>query len=207
MGRARMQDDLTEPDAATLATRRTTSGSAASRAVGRLILRGMGWRIEGSPPDVPKAVMIGAPHTSNWDLLLALGVRLSLGLPLSWMMKREAFWWPMGPVWRSLGGIPVDRRDARALPRQMARWFGSVDQGWLGIAPEGTRESVTRYKRGYLHIAKAAGVPVIIVGVDAPRKTVVFDRVWQPGPDINADNAAIRDYIRARYSGMIASRN
>ncbi len=178
------------------------AGNRLTQSIGRLVYRLMGWRLEGDLPNVPKAIIIGGPHTSNWDLALAMGAMLDKGLRFSWMMKREAFVWPLGPLWRALGGIAIDRRDARDVPQQMADWFGSVDAGFLGITPEGTRKPVTEYRRGYLRIAHAAGVPVFIAGIDAARRTVVLDRLWPLTPDIDSDNAAIRDFVRANYNGI-----
>ncbi len=177
-------------------------GNRFTRFIGRSIYRLMGWRLTGDLPNVPKAIIIGGPHTSNWDLALAMGAMLDKGLKFSWMMKREAFVWPLGPLWRALGGIAIDRSDAKDIPQQMADWFDSVDAGFLGITPEGTRKAVTEYRRGYLRIAHAAGVPVFVVGIDAARKTVVLDRLWPLSADIDADNAAIRDFVRATYNGI-----
>ena len=190
------------PDAAVAPPRYPRAGNALTRSAGRLIYRAMGWRLEGELPNLPKAIIIGGPHTSNWDLALAMGAMLSEGLRFSWMMKREAFIWPLGPLWRALGGVAIDRKAARDVPAQMAAWFDSVEQGFLGITPEGTRKAVESYRRGYLRIANAADVPVFVVGIDAARRTVVLDRLWPTTPDMDADNAAIRTYIRTRYNGI-----
>ncbi len=197
-----MSGSLTHTQAHADALAYPRAGNPLTRAVGNLILRAMGWRVEGELPPLRKALLICAPHTSNWDLALCLGAMLSRNLRFSWMMKREAFFWPLGPVWRALGAVEVDRSHGSSLPKQMARWFDCVDAGYLGLMPEGTRHGVSDFKRGYLHIAKAADVPLFIVGIDAQRKVMVLDRIWELGPDMRADNAAIRDYIRSRYEGM-----
>ena len=199
-----MQTDTLDSDTdVTIAPFYPRSGNAFTRALGRLILRVMGWTVEGELPPLRKALLICAPHTSNWDLALCLGAMLSRGLRFSWMMKREAFFFPLGPVWRALGAVEVDRSRGSSLPKQMARWFDSVDAGYLGLMPEGTRHGVSEFKRGYLHIARAADVPLFIVGIDARRKVMVLDRVWELTDDMRADNAAIRDYVRGRYEGML----
>ena len=180
------------------------AGNAFTRWLGRVWLGLMGWRIAGELPDVPKAILVGAPHTTNWDLPLALAMRLATGLDYSWMMKAEAFAGPTGGFFRRLGGVPVDRKAARDKIGQMADWFASRDRAYLGITPEGTRSKVEEWKTGYLRIAEAAHVPVVIAGVDGRNRTLVFDRVWPTTGDIAADNAAIRDYVRANYSGWRA---
>jgi 1-acyl-sn-glycerol-3-phosphate acyltransferase len=162
----------------------------------------MGWKIEGELPNQPKVIVIGGPHTSNWDLLLAMGTMLAVGLKFSWMMKREAFFWPLGALWRKLGGIPIDRKAKLDIVGQMKEKFDAADALWLGITPEGTRSKVERYKTGYLRLSQGIGVPLLIVGIDAPRKTVVLDRLWTPEGEIETENAAIRDYIETTYQGI-----
>ena len=166
----------------------------------------MGWTIEGEWPDEPKLVVVGSPHTSNWDLLLAIGMLLSMNLRLSWMMKAEAFVWPFGGLFRRLGGIPIDRKAAGSVVEQTTAVFNARERMYLGITPTGTRSSTADYRKGYLRIAQGAGIPVFIAGVDAPRKTLVLDRIFPLTSDIGADNAAIQSYVRSRYRGMNANR-
>ena len=177
-------------------------GNGLTRWIGRTILTSMRWRVEGKLPNEPKVIVIGGPHTSNWDLILAMSTMLALGLRFSWMMKKEAFFWPLGALWRALGGIPIDRKAAGSMTQQMADWFNSVETGWLGMTPEGTRSSVRDYKRGYLRISNAAQVPIFIVGIDAPKKRVVLDRIWPTTGNVEADNNAIKTYIDSNYKGI-----
>jgi len=158
-----------------------------------MILKSMGWTLHGKLPDEQKVIVIGGPHTSNWDLPLAMGSMLSMGLKFSWMMKKEAFIWPLGGLWKALGGIPIDRK---------AKFFAAHDNIWLGLTPEGTRAKVERYKTGYLRMAKAADVPLFIVGIDSVNKRVVLDKVWHPKGDIETENAAIKTYVETTYVGI-----
>ena len=176
------------------------------RFIGRTILALMGWRIVGEWPAEDKLVIVGAPHTSNWDLPLSLGMQMSTNLRLNWMMKAEAFVWPLSGLFKALGGIPVDRKQAGDVVEQTKAVFDSRDKMYLGITPTGTRSSKAGYRKGYLRIAQGAGVPVFIVGVDAPRKRLVLDRLWPLTGDIDADNEAIRTYVRANYTGINAER-
>jgi len=177
-------------------------GNAITRLIGDLMLKAMGWTITGKLPNLKKAIIIGGPHTSNWDLALAMGSMLSVGLKFSWIMKKEVFFWPLGRLWKRLGGIPIDRRADIDFIGQVKAFFDNNEKIWLGLTPEGTRAKVERYKTGYLRMAKAAGVPLFIVGVDGKTKRVVLDRVWEPKGEIDAENAAIKSYIEANYSGV-----
>lgn len=177
------------------------------RLVGHAILRVMGWRLVGEFPSCPKYVIALAPHTSNWDLALGMGSLWSRGMRISWMMKREAFIWPLGPLWRALGGIPIDRRNAGDVTAQAVRWFDSRRSAVLAITPEGTRRAVPHYRKGYLRIARGAGVPILIAGIDSRNKTILLDRLWHVGEDLDADNMAIRDYVRANFRGVRPSRD
>ena len=177
-------------------------GNGLTRWIGDMILKAMGWTIHGELPNLKKAIIIGGPHTSNWDLFLAMGSMLSVGLKFSWMMKKEAFFWPLGALWKTMGGIPIDRGADIDFIGQLKAAFAAEDKVWLGITPEGTRSKVDRYKTGYLRIAKGVGVPLFIVGIDSVNKRVVLDKLWNPAGEIEAENAAIKDYIESHYVGI-----
>lgn len=177
-------------------------GNRFTRWLGRSILGAMGWRLEGELPNLKKAILIGGPHTSNWDLFLAMGSMLTMGLKFSWLMKREAFFWPFGRLWKALGGIPIDRKAQKDIIGQVKDWFDSQDAIWLGLTPEGTRSRVEQYKTGYLRMAAEVGVPLFLVGIDSTQKRVVLDRLWHPKGDIATDNAEIKAYIETHYNGV-----
>ena len=178
-------------------------GNAASRWFGQTILRALGWKIIGQLPDSKKAIILGGPHTSNWDLIIALASMLSVGLRFSWMMKKEAFFWPLGPLWRSVSGVAIDRKSKNNITEQMTEWFRNNDNVWLGLTPEGTRTKVQRFKKGYLRIAKAANVPIFIVGIHGDRKEVILDKIWNcTGKNNDEDNAAIKAYYDANFVGI-----
>ena len=177
-------------------------GNAITRWIGDMVLRAMGWKIVGQLPNLKKAIIIGGPHTSNWDLFLAMGSMLSVGLKFSWMMKKEAFFWPLGGLWKAMGGIPIDRGADIDVIGQLKAAFAAQDKVWLGITPEGTRSKVERYKTGYLRISKGVGVPLFIVGIDSKNKHVVLDKLWDPVRDIETENASIKSYIETHYKGI-----
>lgn len=177
-------------------------GNALTRWIGDRILGAMGWTLHGKLPNLKKAIIIGGPHTSNWDLFLAMGSMLSVGLKFSWMMKKEAFFWPLGGLWKALGGIPIDRGAKIDVVGQVKEFFETQDKVWLGLTPEGTRSKVERYKTGYLRMAKGVGVPLFIVGIDSVNKRVILDKLWEPTGEIDVENAAIKNYIETTYVGI-----
>lgn len=179
-------------------------GNALTRFIGRSVLYLMGWKVAGQFPDEPKGVIIGVPHTSFWDFFLAMAFMLSIGIRFNWLMKKEGFIFPFGPLLRYMNGIPVDRSRSNDLTTQMVDWFGKNDKAWLTIAPEGTRKNVKRMKTGYLRIAKAVDVPVVIVGLHKPTREI---RIQEPFPltgDIDNDNNAIKEFADANFVGVRA---
>ena len=111
-------------------------GNEFTSALGRAMLRVLGWRIEGDFPNVPKAVIIAAPHTSNWDGAITLGTVLALRLGLSWMGKAAMFRWPFGRLLRWMGGIPVDRSATRGMVQASIETFKGKEQMLMVIAPK-----------------------------------------------------------------------
>ncbi len=177
-------------------------GNRFSKWIWGKVLDVMGWNIVGQFPEEPKLVFIGAPHTSNWDFIIAIASMQAAGIKASWMMKKQAFFWPLGGWFKSMGGIPIDRGAKMDITTQMAEWFKSVDQGYLGITPEGTRSKVDKFKKGYLRIAYAAGVPVFLVAIDGANKQVVLDKIMPLTFDTEKDNRKIKAYYDKNYQGI-----
>ena len=153
-----------------------------------------GWRVAGEFPDVPKLVLIAAPHSSNWDVVWGLLVKIGLRLDVHFIGKREAFFWPLGPILRAFGGIAIDRSAAHGVVGAMREEFARRPGFWLAIAPEGTRKKVDKWKTGFWHIAREANVPILPVYFHYPEKTVGLGPLLQPGADIDADMAQIHAF-------------
>jgi 1-acyl-sn-glycerol-3-phosphate acyltransferase len=132
-------------------------------------LRLSGWRVEGRIPEDGKAVVIAAPHTSNWDLPLMLAVSYVLGIRPAWLGKVELFRWPFGGLMRWLGGLPVDRRVRQNLVQQAVARLDAVERLYLVIPPSGTRSRATHWKSGFYHIACGARVPIVCAFLDYRR--------------------------------------
>ena len=161
----------------------------------RIMMRLSGWRIEGKLPDLPKFVLVGAPHTSNWDFILFLGVIFSLRANVRFMGKAELFRFPVGWFFRYCGGVPVDRKKSTGLVEQMVKVCDESEKFILTIAPEGTRHHVTEWKRGFYHIAKSAGIPLVMAVVDGRHKTVRIGQVFHPTDDMEADMKTIKGFF------------
>lgn len=179
-------------------------GNRFTRWLGRVVLRCIGWRMVGRLPSEKKLIIVGMPHTSNWDFIIAMACMQSVGLKVSFMMKREAFVWPFGVFFKYLGGVPIDRSSRSDVTSQMVNWFDRNENVWMGITPEGTRSKVGEYKKGYLRISKAAGVPIALIGIDARSKEVVLHQdIWEyTGKNNDEDNAAIKNFVDANFFGI-----
>ena len=159
----------------------------------RIIMRLAGWRVDGKLPDIPKFILIGAPHTSNWDFVLFLGLIFYLRANVHYMGKAELFRFPIGWFFYYCGGVPVDRKKSTGLVDQMVEACNKADKFILTIAPEGTRHYVTDWKRGFYYIAKSAGIPIVMGQVDGKHKTIhILKDVFHPTDDIEADMKAIK---------------
>jgi 1-acyl-sn-glycerol-3-phosphate acyltransferase len=148
------------------------SGGPITRLVGRAGMRLLGWRLEGEFPNIPKMVLIVAPHTSNWDFIVGLAVKFRMGLHARWLGKHTIFRGPAGNLFRLLGGIAVDRSAAHNVVSESVRAFEDSERMILVITPEGTRKRVAEWKTGFWHIARGAGVPILPVTFDWGRKVV-----------------------------------
>ncbi|MDX2170634.1 MAG: lysophospholipid acyltransferase family protein [Deltaproteobacteria bacterium] len=168
--------------------------------LGRIYLRLFGWRLEGALPRISKAVVIAAPHTSNWDLPHMLAVSWALGVRPAWLGKREIFRFPFGGLMRWLGGVPVDRSVRANLVEQVAQRFAAADRLFLVVPPSGTRSRAAHWKSGFFHMARTAGVPILCAFLDYHRK------VGGLGPCIQSSGVAAIDMpaIRAFYDTVTA---
>ena len=167
------------------------------RLVGAGFLRVSGWRLEGRlPPGLAKAVVIAAPHTSNWDLPFMLAVAFALGVRPSWLGKKELFGRPFGWVMRALGGVPVDRSRRTNLVEQAVQRFAERDALMLVIPPSGTRSRAAAWKSGFYHVARGARVPIVCAFLDYERKAGGIGPVFVPSGDLGADMERLRVFYR-----------
>ncbi|MGB3212661.1 MAG: lysophospholipid acyltransferase family protein [Desulforhopalus sp.] len=158
------------------------------------LLSWFGWRVEMEEVLDDKILIIGAPHTSNWDFPLTLLALSALGLRFSWIGKHTIFKGPLGSFFRSIGGIPVNRKVRSSFIDAMVSAFSQREQLVLAIAPEGTRAKKNHWKAGFYHIAVKAQVKICFGFIDYPTKTIGLGPTFIPSKNIVSDFEVIRKF-------------
>ena len=161
-----------------------------------IFFRLMGWKVDVTVEIPKKCIFSIAPHTSNWDFLVGQLYALTQGVTAGFLMKKEWFFWPLGPLFRSLGGIPVYRQKNCSLTDVLADTARESETFRLAITPEGTRSLVDTWKRGFYYIAQKSGIPILLFAIDAQNRTVVCHRMFEPTGDVEADMREIMEYYR-----------
>ncbi len=156
----------------------------------------LGWRALIEFPKVDNYVVIAAPHTSNWDFPLGIVAAKAIGLKVHWLGKHTIFKWPFGWFFRAIGGTPVHRNGGLNYIQQMAELFALPEPMVLALAPEGTRSKTDHWKSGFYHIARAAGVPIVMCYFDFAAKEVGVGGTFYPGNDIEEDFDRIREFYK-----------
>lgn len=163
-----------------------------------------GWNLVADLPPVQKYLLIGAHHTSNWDLPIVLLMMAALGLRLRWVGKDTLFKGPQGILMRWLGGIPVERGARKNFVEQIVDLYNERKDMVITIAPEGTRSAVDHWKTGFYHIASGAQVPVAMGFLDYSRKTCGIGGYFYPTGNMDTDLGILRDFYATkigRYPG------
>ena len=171
-------------------------GNRFTRWLGRTILRAGGWTIAGDWPDLPRLVVIAAPHSSGWDAFWGLAAKLAMGVDITFIAKAELFRGPLGWLLRRFGGLPVNRSAPGGIVEQTAARIRRSERMWFVLAPEGTRRPVEHWKTGFWKIARAAGVPVFCAWFHYPDRTVGLGPLVELTDDPVADMARIRAIYR-----------
>lgn len=169
-------------------------GGPMRAAIGRAILALTGWRIDPVMPDLPKFVVIAAPHSSNWDFIIGIGFLFALRLDARFIGKAELFRGPLGPLMRWLGGMPVDRNQPQGFVDQTIAMFDASEKLMVALAPEGTRKPVEKWKTGFYRIAVGARVPIVPGYFDNGRRAVGLGPPFHATGDAEADLAALRAF-------------
>ena len=170
-------------------------GNKVTMAIAHFFLRITGWRIIGEVPNLPKMVVIGAPHTSYWDFWLAMMIVFSLGIRIEIMGMAQLFKFrPVGAMFRWAGVFPVVRESSNGVVDQVAKRMKDSEQMFLGVSPEGTRKKVTKWRTGFYHIAQKANVPILPVGFIFPEKKFIINPAFTPTGDKEADIKFLQAY-------------
>ena len=156
----------------------------------------MGWTADVTEDHPDKFIICLAPHTSNWDFILGLLYSRSIGMKINFLMKKEWFFWPLGPIFKSLGGIPVYRQKKTSMTDAMTETAKKADQFRLCITPEGTRSKTAEWKKGFYFIALKAGLPILLYGVDYEKKLISCKKTVIPIGDVETDMRDIKLYFK-----------
>jgi 1-acyl-sn-glycerol-3-phosphate acyltransferase len=161
-----------------------------------LLYKKMGWTTNVTEVHPQKYIICLAPHTSNWDFIIGQLYNLSEGMNSNFLMKKEWFFWPLGVLFRKMGGIPVYRQKHMRMTDAMAETARREENFRLCITPEGTRKRVEDWKKGFYFIAKDAGIPILLYGMDYERKLIQCTKTIIPSGDIEQDMREIKLYFK-----------
>ena len=165
-----------------------------------IYFRLFGWKIVGntnfSKNTVKKAVIISAPHTSNYDFFIGIFLRKITGVKTNFVAKKELFTWPFGYYFRSVGGVSLDRTSGQNKVEAIANLFKDKDEFRLTLAPEGTRTKVSDWKTGFYYIAQKAKVPIIMFTLDFENKQNNISEPYYLTNDFEKDMAYLKDFLK-----------
>lgn len=160
----------------------------------------LGWSFPGQKPDDKKFILLGAPHTSNWDFVITLALMHKFDIALNFMVKDQVFRGPWAGLLRSLGAMPIDRSRRVNVVDNTIEAFQKNESMVIGILPEGTRKRTEYWKSGFYHIALGAQVPLVLAKVDGKEKTLTLGPRIEVSGDMRADMARIAAY----FEGAVA---
>ena len=160
----------------------------------------MGWTKDITVAHPDKYIICLAPHTSNWDFILGQLYSCAEGLRINYLMKKEWFFWPLGPIFRKTGGIPVYRDKKTSMTDNLAETAKRSESFRLCITPEGTRSRNPDWRKGFYFIALKAGLPILLYGVDFEKKLIQCTKCIMPTGDVEKDMQEIKQYF-ADYKG------
>jgi len=160
----------------------------------RFILKLTGWQLDEQQPTANRYVLIGYPHTSNWDFVLGMLARGAMDVPLNWVAKHSMFWGPFRPLFIAMGGVPINRAKTSGFIQKNIELFLARENFVLGIMPEGTRARTDRLKTGFYHIANGADVPIALGYLDYKNKKLGVGKVIETTGNIESDFEIIKDF-------------
>lgn len=162
-----------------------------------ILFKRLHWTYEISIPERPKCIICVAPHTSNWDFVIGELFYTAIGRKSGFMMKKEWFFWPLGSLLRRMGGIPVARKKHTSLTDSIAQQAREASEFHLAITPEGTRQKVSTWKRGFYFIALKAGIPIQLYAIDYKVRRIVCTKEIMPEENaVDAHMKEIMEYYK-----------
>lgn len=175
-------------------------------ALARLLLKLGGWTVVGDPPAVSKAVLIAAPHTSNWDGFWGFTYLIATRYRVRFFAKRSLFWFPLSSIIRALGGIPLDRQRPGGAVQEAIDLLSHNEHMIFGLSPEGTRRYTDHWRTGFYRIAEQADVPVILAFFDYERRRIGIGDVYRLTGDRERDLSDLARFYADNGRGLRPSR-
>ena len=170
------------------------SRSKILRKIARFGINISGWTIKGKVPDEERIVIIAAPHTSNWDFILAMLAIFGLNIKVRWLGKHSIFKPGFKKFFEWLGGIPVYRDNPSSLIENVVNIVKKERSIVIAMTPDGTRKKVKRWKTGFLRIAKQTHSKILLISIDAPTKSIEIGNIFNPTGNSEEDLAYIQKY-------------
>lgn len=168
------------------------------KAISKFLLNFFGWEVVGSVAPENKCIIIGAPHTSNWDFVISWLYYNSIGGKASVLVKKEFFFWPVGYFLKRMGGVPIDRSKGANVIRQTIQLFNEREHMHLAMTPEGTRKLTKKWKAGFHIIATEANASVYLGIFDWGKKQVSIGEKFELTDDSKQDIKRMKDYYRKK---------
>jgi len=171
------------------------------RNLSRFIFWITGWKVvDKAPKNIHKAVLLVAPHTSNMDYFMGQLYAWITKVPVRFLIKKELYFWPLGPIFNKLGGVPVDRKKGRNTVDLVAGLFNDYERIYIAVTPEGTRKYVKDWKKGFYFIAQKANVPILLSFIDYKKKVVGMGKPFKTSGDFEADMKRIKDFYKDKIA-------
>jgi 1-acyl-sn-glycerol-3-phosphate acyltransferase len=170
--------------------------SRVTRYIARAVLSASGWKVSGSIPNEERLIIVAAPHTSNWDWVLAMLAILALNANIRWIGKSSIFKTGFAWFFQWLGGIPVDRNNPSSLIERVKDIVSKEKGLMIGVAPEGSRQKVDRWKTGFLRIAEITQSKILLFSIDSPTKNIQIGKIFNPIGNNDDNLRLIKDYYR-----------
>jgi 1-acyl-sn-glycerol-3-phosphate acyltransferase len=162
----------------------------------RLIFWISGWKALGQAPDLKKYIIVGAPHTSNWDFVFGMCAWKLYGVSPRYLIKKDLYVFPLSLLFKATGGLPVDRSKSNSLTDSIVAMFKERNELIAIIPPEGTRKRVERWKTGFYYVSLRANVPIVLGAMDYKRKVTYLSNPFYPTGDIEKDFVVFREFYR-----------
>ncbi|NND09443.1 MAG: acyltransferase [Saprospiraceae bacterium] len=170
------------------------------------LLRIWGFKVLGDPAnDLAKKIYVVVPHTSNWDFPLGILLRTAKHIDVQYIGKDSLFRPPFGVIFKWLGGHPVDRSRRGNFVYKVVELYQRYDRFAIAIAPEGTRKKVDKLKTGFYHIAKLAGVPMVLTKFDYGTKSLVFSKPMFTSLNQDKDMERIEHFFKGALGKVPAN--